>query len=174
MLTCLLLAACGSSRDIMVEGPLVPMPGDPIDPTDEIARQSVTAFLKETGAPAFSSYQIARHDLNGDRRREALVLFNNPYGYWCDMHGCTMLVFEAHDDSFTLVNAIQPVREPLHISSTENAGWSDLIVHLSGRWDETRDVALQFDGTKYPGNPTALPPYTRLAMNDAVRIFHDY
>lgn len=170
----LLPAACGSNRDHLGEGPLTPLPGDAIDPDDSVAELAVTEFLKETKAPAFSMYQVARHDLNGDKRREALVLFNNPYGYWCDMHGCTMLVFEAHDDHFTLVNAIQPVREPLYISASKNKGWKNMIAHISGRWDETKDVALLFDGKKYPGNPSALPEYTALVPAAQTRIFHDY
>ena len=171
----LTLAACAGERRVMSEAPLIPLPGAPIDPGDEVVDAAVAEFLKDTGAPAFSSYQIERYDLDGDQRREALVLFSTPYGYWCDMHGCTMLVLKASDNDFTLVNAIQPLREPLYVSNIETQGWKTMVARISGRWNETKEVALQFNGEQYPANPTALPPYTRFAdAGGEVRLFHEY
>ena len=40
-------------------------------------------------------YDFRRVDLNGDGKRDALVLFTNPYGYWCGDNGCSMLVMKA-------------------------------------------------------------------------------
>jgi hypothetical protein len=75
--------------------------------------------------------------------------FKNPYGYWCDTHGCTMLVMRAGNDKFELVNAIQPVRAPLYVSNTESNGWKDIIVRVTGRWDESKDVAMTYNGAQY-------------------------
>ena len=149
------------------------MPMGPVDPSDSIARDAVALFLKETGSPAYSSYDIRRIDLDADGRRDALVLLKSPYGYWCGAHGCAMLVLKASNDSFTLVNAIQPIREPLYIGQAQTNGWKDLIVRVSGRWDKAKDVAMKFDGSTYPSNPSNLPPTIRMASSDDIRFFYD-
>lgn len=144
----------------------------PIDPSDKILAAAVENFLAETGAPAASGYVFNRIDLDSDGRRDALVLFKTPYGYWCDMHGCTMLVMKASNDAFALVNAIQPVREPLYISEMRSNGWKNLIARVSGRWDnKAKDVAMLYDGKKYPSNPSTLPPYPKDPESAYTRIF---
>ena len=171
-----LLSACASQEGHVLAGRdelLLPLPPDPIDPDDVQVRQAINAFLEESGGPVFSKYAFHRVDLNNDKRRDALVLFRNPYGYWCDRNGCTMLVMKAHDDHFTLVNAVQPVRGPVYVSDTERNGWKTLITRVSGRWSKAKDVALQFDGKAYPKTPDSLPPYLRLAYNGEQRVFHD-
>ena len=87
------------------------------------------------------------------------------------MHGCTMLVLKAGDDRFTLVNAIQPVREPLYISDSESNGWRNLVVRVSGRWDSAKDVAMRYNGQVYPENPDVLPPTPPGQNGEYVRVF---
>lgn len=144
----------------------------PVDPSDKILKASVEGFLKETGAPVASGYDFNRIDLDSDGRRDALVLFKTPYGYWCDMHGCTMLVMKAGNDEFDLVNAIQPVREPLYISNMQSNGWKHLVARVSGRWDDgAKDVAMAYDGRQYPNNPAALPAYPKGPEAAYTRVF---
>lgn len=166
----LLLTACGTC--CREEASLTPPPVESADPDDSVMREAVTAFLAETDAPVSSMYEYRRVDLDGDKRRDALVLFKNPYGFWCDLHGCTMLVLKAGDDKFTLVNAIQPVRAPLYISEAGTNGWKSLIVRVTGRWDESKDVAMMFDGNQYPDNPAALPAYMRFASAGETAVFY--
>lgn len=166
------LAGCAGPQEAALEPLLLPMPEEPVDPTDVVARQTVMQFLQDTKAPVSSTYDIGRFDLNGDGRREAFVLFKTPYGYWCSFHGCTMLILEAHNESFTLLGDVQPLRAPLYVSSTATNGWKDLIVHISGRWTETKDVALQFDGANYPRNPDVIPACLRYASNSYTPIFY--
>lgn len=167
--TTLLLAACGHGGCCQREASLTPMETADLD--DSVMRGSVTAFLQETGAPVSSLYEFKRIDLDRDGRRDALVLFKNPYGYWCDTHGCTMLVMRAGSDKFELVNAIQPVRAPLYVSNTESNGWKDIIVRVTGRWDESKDVAMTYNGAQYADNPSTMPPYL-LASNTAQPVFY--
>ncbi len=169
--TTLLLAACGHGGCCGSEASLTPAPAH-TDPDDSVMRGSVTAFLQETGAPVSSMYEFKRIDLDRDGRRDALVLFKNPYGYWCDTHGCTMLVMRAGNDKFELVNAIQPVRAPLYVSNTESNGWKDIIVRVTGRWDESKDVAMTYNGTQYADNPATMPAYMHVAANTAQRVFY--
>jgi hypothetical protein len=164
-----LLAGCAANGGH--DYALTPVPEDPADPTDAQMRQAVMAFLKDSGAPVASEYEFKRVDMDGDRRRDALVLFRSPYGYWCGKDGCTMLVLHARQDDFTLVSSIVPVREPLYVSAKETNGWRDIIVHVSGRWTQTKDVAMQFDGRAYPPHPDHLPAYMQYASNEAMRIF---
>ncbi len=167
------LAACAESPKT-ADANLLPLPGsEPDEPRDEVLQASIRKFLADTGAPAASLYERRRVDLNGDGRRDALVLFKNPYGYWCGLYGCTMLILMAGEENFKLLNATQPVRGPLFISAMETNGWKNIIVHVSGRWAETKDVALQFDGEKYPASPSDLPPYLRYASNRETRLFYD-
>ncbi len=168
-LAILTLAGCASTQ----EEPelLLPFPQASADPGNEVLTSAIKEFLAETDAPNSSHYEFSRMDLDNDGRRDALILFNNPYGYWCGQHGCTMLVMRAHNDSFQLVNAVQPIRTPLYISDNNTNGWKDLIVRVSGRQQDSKDVAMRFDGRKYPSSPDNLPPHERLAFNEGVRVF---
>jgi hypothetical protein len=163
----LLLAACAGGTD---HAGLTPTGSQ--DPDDAAMRESVTAFLQQTGAPVSSMYDFQRIDLDHDGRRDALVLFKNPYGYWCDQNGCTMLVMHAGEESFELVNAIQPVRGPLYVSSAATNGWRDIILHVGGRWSATRDVAMTYNGAQYPRNPDVMPPYLLASSANAQRVFY--
>lgn len=167
----LFLGACAGAPQQQVMTDLPSFIEDPVDPGDEYVKIAMDQFLAETNAPPFSQYHFRRIDLNNDGRREALVVFTNPYGYWCGVYGCTMLVMEAGNKSFQLVNAISPVREPIQISELRTNGWQDIIINVSGRWTETKDVALQFDGRNYPVNPDSLPPVLEYA--GATRLFAD-
>jgi hypothetical protein len=164
----LLLAACAGGRET---ASLTPMDGGK-EPDDAAVKQSVTAFLQQTGAPVSSMYDFQRIDLDHDGRRDALVLFKNPYGYWCDQNGCTMLIMKAGSDDFELVNAIQPVRGPLYVSNETTNGWRDLIVHVGGRWSATKDVAMTYNGAQYPRNPDVMPPYLLASTANTQRVFY--
>lgn len=163
-----LLAACASDSD---RPTLTPMPVSKEDPSDEVLIEALQKFVKDGGAPAATGYQYVRVDLNDDGLRDALMLLKTPYGYWCGTHGCTMLVFKAHSDKFTLVNSVQPVRAPVYISVMKSNGWKNLVVRVSGRWNEAKDVALQFDGRKYPTDPSDLPPFPKKNYSGFTRAF---
>lgn len=171
------LVGCAGNQPQSDSTLLIPLPPNPIDPTDAQARTAIKEFLSSTGSPAASLYDIRRYDLNGDGRREAVVFIKSPFRFWCGTHGCTVLVFKAHDKHFTLVNDIQPVRAPIHVSANKTNGWHDLIVRVSGRWTESHDVALRFDGRRYPTNPESAPidPYLASvsAKKAGVRLFYE-
>ncbi len=172
LLPLLLLAACSGTSERNGKEPLLPLESRVVDPTDAELKESVKIFLTETKAPAASRYKVVRHDLNNDGRRDALVLFEAPYGYWCGSHGCTMLVMKAKNEDFSLVNSIQPVREPVYISPEASNGWKDIMVRVSGRWSGAKNVAMKYDGREYPMNPDEQPPLERLATNTFTRVFN--
>ncbi|MFP4313214.1 MAG: hypothetical protein ACLFR0_02695 [Alphaproteobacteria bacterium] len=158
LLCLIILGACTSKEPPPVtKAPLTPLPPPVIDPSDFVLKESLLDILKETGGPLNSGYISRRADLNNDGRRDALVLFKTPYGFWCGTHGCTMLVMQAHNDVFTLHSAIQTVRPPVYISDYESNGWKNIIMRVSGRSTKAKNVSLQFDGESYPSYPDVIP-----------------
>ncbi|MFK7839045.1 MAG: hypothetical protein AB8B83_01840 [Bdellovibrionales bacterium] len=145
------------------------------DPTNEQLHEAILNFMKTTGAPVSSTYNFVRFDLDGDKRREAIIMVKAPYGYWCGQHGCVLMVMKAHNNGFTFVNAVQPVREPIFISRAKTNGWNNVVVRISGRWSETKNVLLRFDGKQYPDNPETLSPYPINPANhpDFIRVLYD-
>lgn len=165
----LLITACSSDES----GPtLTPLPKvSAKDPSDAVLIDALRKFITQGGAPQATGYQYIRYDLNNDGLRDGLMILKTPYGYWCGTHGCTMLVFKAHEDRFTLVNSVQPVRAPVYISTLQNNGWKDLVVRVSGRSTKAKHVALKFDGSKYPTDPSPLPPFPKKNLNGFTRAF---
>ena len=174
LFSCIMLQACSSTQ---TQEPQIDLTkGEFNDPDNEALRAAMLNFLKQTGAPVSSTYNFVRYDLNGDKRRDAIIMIKSPYGYWCGTHGCVMLIMKAHNKGFSLVNSIQPVREPVYISRTRINGWNNLIARVSGRKsNKAKDVALIFDGTSYPKDPSKLSEYPLNPANhpDFIRVLYD-
>lgn len=156
-LSSLALCACGTTTD---HKPLNAALNDD-GPGEEQLRADVAALVAARGGPANSQYEHSFTDLNGDGRRDALVLFTLPYGYWCGWAGCTMAVFTADDDSFNAVSDVRNVRGPVMVAENTTNGWRDIVVRVSGTHMADKNVALQFEHGKYPENPAGL---TDMAM----------
>lgn len=169
------LAACGKSSPELAQAPMLPMPESsvPHDPNNDQLMKAITAYVQQAGGPQNSRYEFTRIDLDNDGRREGLVMMKNPNTFWCGVHGCRMAVFKAHNDGFTVMSEVTPVRGPLTVSDKRTNGWRDLILMVDGRsgWDR-KQVALQYDGRAYPQQPAFLPAvYASNIMTDGVRIF---
>jgi hypothetical protein len=130
-----------------------------------------TYLVKEGANPKETKYQIAEIDLNGDKKKDALVLFQD--SYWCGTGGCSMLVFTNKNDDFKLVSAISLVRDPVIVSETKTKNWRDIIVHVSGGGGESKNVALKFDGSSYPTNPSLIKPLATNAKIQGTTVFSD-
>lgn len=167
LLAALTLSACGSSSDEAAAlqvtsvapaagGPLLPLPDERSahDPDDGMFMDTLSTWLQDQGAPANSQYQFTRIDLDGDTRREGLVLMQSPHQSWCMEYGCTMFIFKAHDEGFSYLSEVSPVRGPLVVMNTKSNGWRDIAAYVSGRsgWD-AKNVMLKFDGAAYPPQP---------------------
>ncbi|HEY8189380.1 MAG TPA: hypothetical protein VIF12_01740 [Micavibrio sp.] len=172
ILSTILLSGCSSSgpRPLSYsdDGPLTPLPDEflPQDPEDQVLDSAVQDYLKLTKAPLSSRYDFTRVDLDGDHRRDALVMMEGPHGYWCAANGCSLIVFRAADDHFEWSSNIFPVRGPLYVSNTTSEGWKNLIIRVTGQPDvKAKDVAMQFDGRRYPSNPLTQPS-VRVSQDD--------
>jgi len=160
----ILLASCGTpdtSKDL-----LTPLPQTSVDPTDRQLRQAVSNYLNLTSAPPQSRYQYSRIDLNGDGLRDALILFESPFSYWCTSSGCIMAVFQAHDQNFSMVSEIKNIRGPAMVSHETTNEWRDLIARISVKNRQDYNVRLAFDGSAYPSDiersPMAMKPFSEI------------
>ncbi len=183
-----LLTGCGSSQTSeharagslsaispAAGGPLLPLPGEiPVaDPNDEVLMSAISEWLEQEGGSVNSRYEFTRVDLNRDGRREGLVLMQSPHQEWCMEYGCTMFIFQAHEEGFSFLSEISPIRGPMTVADSGTNGWRDIIAYVSGR-DSTdaRNVALTFDGQSYPQQPAFLPAVAEApAGNEGVKIF---
>jgi len=140
--------------------------------TNPVLIKAVDAYLIKEGANLKETkYQIAEIDLNGDKKKDALVLFQD--SYWCGTGGCSLLVFTNKNNNFKLVSAISLVRDPVIVSETKTKNWRDIIVHVSGGGGESKNVALKFNGSSYPTNPSLLKPLATNAKIQGTIVFSE-
>lgn len=174
-LLCMFLVSGCASNTEPADEPLTPMPETQLykDPGNDVFMRAIAEYIKAKDGPGNTRYEFTRLDLNGDGRREGIVLMKFPHQYWCGFNGCSMVIFEAHNDYFKLKSEVAPVRGPLMVSDKKTNGWNDILIRVSGRMhSETKDVALQYNGTTYPPQPAFQPPaqYTYAGFS-GVRIF---
>ena len=133
----------------------MPSPAEymPVDPSDRVLTASIQQYLADAKGPKNSQYEYTRVDLNGDGLREALVMFNLPHSYWCGWSGCTLAVFQAGDNNFSMVSQTSRIRGPIVVSYTQTNGWDDIGVRLSGTDYADKNVLLRYDGSRYPETP---------------------
>jgi hypothetical protein len=84
-----------------------------------------------------------------------------------------MLVFANKSNDFKLVSSISLVREPVTVSETKTKNWRDIIVHVSGGGGESKNVALKFNGSSYPANPSGLKPLATKAKVTGTEVFSE-
>jgi putative lipoprotein len=133
--------------------------------------QALLAYLAKTGDdPKYANpHQTAQIDLNGDGRQDALVLLENPF--FCGTGGCTMLVFKGTESGFEFVSRSTLIRGPVLVGETRTHGWRDLIVEVSGGGIAPKQVALKYTGSKFPLNPSTLPPLPKAQPLEGTKIF---
>ncbi len=119
-------------------------------------KNALAAYLAaENESIENTKYQMETIDLNDDGYDDALVLLTGPM--WCGTGGCTLLIFEGLKDSARFVSDSSLVRGPITVSTSRTNGWRDLIINVAGGGAVPGKVALKFDGTKYPLNPSIQP-----------------
>jgi putative lipoprotein len=140
--------------------------------TNPVLIKALETYIAKQGAnPKETQYRIAEIDLNGDKKKDALVLFQD--SYWCGTGGCTMLVFKNINNNLKLISVISLVRDPVIVSETKTKNWRDIIVHVSGGGGETKNIALKFNGSSYPTNPSMIKPLATNAKIQGTKVFSD-
>ncbi len=163
------LSACSSHDNNGVSG-LTPFP-ERTDLKDEKLEEAITAYIQNKGAPANSTYDFIRTDLNGDRNREGIALFKLPHTYWCGRDGCEMVIFKAGQHNFTPLSTINNVRGPIYIDRTNLKQWNNIIVRLSGTSMKDKNVILENNGSGYSTTPLLAPTLHRNLTSISVDTF---
>ncbi|MEG3754226.1 hypothetical protein [Psychromonas arctica] len=90
--------------------------------------------------PKNTRFNSVRFDLNGDGKKEAIVLLD-----WCSSNGCEMLVFEEKDKGLVFSSRVSRIQAPIEVAHTQHFSWQDLLVKKNNQW-----LQLESDGLSYP------------------------
>jgi len=135
--------------------------GAPVEASPPSLEAAVRSFVNGDSIPSFS---YALVDLNGDGQLDAIVLLHGPI--WCGSGGCTMLVFRGTANGFQLVSKSTITSEPIKVLPGVAHGWRMLIVNTGG----IGPVVMQFNGSRYPGNPSMQPKATSAQIKSGQRL----
>lgn len=157
-----LLLACGLAPAVHAASDCT---GAPLPPTLE------RAITRGDEANSFD-YTVRLRDLNGDGVAEALIYLRGPE--WCGSGGCTLRVMRLRHGHWKTVNNVTVASLPLRELAHRAHGWHSLSVRVGGGGIlRAHDAALDFNGRRYPGNPT-MPPARPLRGSVRGHVLMDY
>jgi len=160
-------AAAGSPPAASMPAPV------PSSPDDAALAAAIRAAIGMD--PGDARYFDADADLDGDGRPEKLVYVAGPMV--CGTGGCSLLVFSTGPDGYRLVGDISVAQTPIRLSPHSSMGWKNLVIHIAGGGIPAADAELEFDGSRYPSNPTVEParPVSDLAGTEIlIPDYHSY
>ncbi|MGL6170681.1 MAG: COG3650 family protein [Vibrio sp.] len=99
-----------------------------------------------------TQYRWLEYDLNGDEQPELLVQLD-----WCGTGGCTLLIFEQHQQQWRFNSRMTLVQNPIRLGQQTHHGWRDLMLSVSGGGAKPAVHRLQYNGISYPLNPSVAP-----------------
>jgi hypothetical protein len=117
-------------------------------------------------------------DLNNDGLKDGLVLLGGPN--WTGSGGSTLLVFEAKPKGqggpdlytpFEFVSRTTLVNPPIVVGEITSNGWKEIYVYVSGGGAQSGWVALRFDGSEYPLNPSIQERLSTDRRLEGVKVF---
>lgn len=126
----------------------------PVRTPEQRANDALQVYLASHGRSDSPSFQLAHPDLDDDGRADLLMLLQG--GEDCATASCTLLVFRNEPRQYRLVSEILQTRTPISVSPRVTQGWHDLLVNIDDAGFEAGTVALQFNGTQYPSDPSLL------------------
>ena len=104
-------------------------------------------------------YKYGQRDLNNDGVAELFVLIQDQY--FCGSGGCTAYLFSAVGKKLSRFTVSEP---PVFVSEKQTKGWNDLIITSRGV-----QHVMQYDGKKYPLNPSVQPTISRDELVEKAR-----
>lgn len=110
-------------------------------------------FLDAQGID-LSDRWVALADLDGDGREEALVYLHG--SDWCGSGGCTLLVLQERQGEWHRISQVPVTRLPVRVLERRRHAWRSLQVRVGGGGSPAHDAVLDFDGHRYPANPTTV------------------
>lgn len=102
--------------------------------------------------PTGTRYRWLTYDLNGDGNKELLAQLD-----WCGSGGCTLLIFENHEQKWRFNSRITLVRTPINLGKNASESWQDLVMFVSGGGAVPNQHILQHNEVSYPLNPSVAP-----------------
>jgi len=170
------IASCSSNKPISSQdqkdnGPLLPMSNEQIFPSSDSGdvKAAMEDYFKRINAPAFSQYDFVRRDLNGDHLKEALIYVTTPYGRWCGVHGCNLVILQAHINGFSLMGSFENIRPPFYISKETSQGWHDIAIEENGNLHKkAKTYILRFNGNNYSRPPKQPYVFSRKLIKASV------
>lgn len=161
------LLSCGAAGYVPTQG----IPAQ--DPDVEHAGLRISLQNYITGRrgqiDADTGYRAALVDLNGDGRREAVVLMT---GDWCGSGGCSLWVLTPRGRSWRMVTQATVMNPPIRVLPSRNHGWSELSAMVDDGAGPDYEVRLSVNGRLNP-TITRLPEPSNgrviLSSDDPVR-----
>ncbi|MGV3002899.1 hypothetical protein [Vibrio sp. E150_018] len=102
--------------------------------------------------PKNNRYRWLTYDINNDQQPELFILTD-----WCGSGGCTLLMFENHNDEWRFNSRITQVSTPIQVTNYHHFGWRDLIIPVSGGSTKASNHAMEYTGVSYPINASTAP-----------------
>lgn len=133
---------------------------------------SALAFLRQqVGGDDQANVAAATADLDGDGAAEVIAYVSGPM--LCGSGGCDAYVLTPDGDGWRRVMRSSVTQLPIHLLPERSNGWSDLMLSVSGGGAAGGQAWMTFDGSAYPGNPTADPAVPMAAPAGTVLIAAD-
>jgi hypothetical protein len=127
--------------------------------TDASLETSLSKFIASWAKEDAPRFRSAFVDLNNDGANEAIVLMEG--SNWCGSGGCTLLVLNRSRGGWKLVSKMTITNAPIRVVQRSKNGWSSLGVMVrGGGMGHAYEAVLDFDGKKYPSNPSMVPRST--------------
>lgn len=118
------------------------------------SHESLKRFLQEWENPGLAErdtrFFAAFVDLNGDEKKEAIVMLMSPG--WCGTAGCRVLIVQQQNRSWRVVTRFAIAHPPIRVLTSKSNGWRDVGVWAQGGGIQPGyESVLSFDGRRYPG-----------------------
>ncbi|MDP2491694.1 hypothetical protein Q8W38_20295 [Vibrio splendidus] len=134
------------------------------DQLDQKVDQAIREYFKiNNTSPDNTKYRWLTYDLNGDGKEELFAQLD-----WCGSGGCTLLIFENHQDNWRFNSRVTLVKGDIRLGKSQNHGWQDLIFNVSGGGATPAKHTLSYSGVSYPLNPSVAPVADDADISDVV------
>lgn len=118
-------------------------------------RQSPQAFVRDfVSKSPFGSESTTRFSMAQVPGTDLTVVYLSGQ-IWCGSGGCTLLILKPGDGGFGVIGKVTLANLPIRLLNSTHHGLPDIgLVVKGGGINSAHEVALQFDGSHYPSNPT--------------------
>lgn len=100
-------------------------------------------------------------DINNDSKKDAVVLLNDRN--YCGSGGCNLYIFQRTNSGFKYISKSMITKPPISLLNSKKHGWNTLVVNTGG----IGAVLMEFNGSRYPLNPSLQARATKEQINSA-------